>query len=71
MLVNVNTERRCYKVAVPKNKTSKQRKRKRRTHYKLSAPNLVACSKCHSLKLSHVVCKECGYYNGKEVVQIS
>ena len=57
-------------MAVPKSKVSKQRKRKRRTHYKLSAPNLVACKQCHALKLSHVVCKECGYYDGKEVIKV-
>lgn len=57
-------------MAVPTTKVSKQRQRKRRTHYKLSAPNLVECSKCHALKLSHVVCKDCGSYNGKEVVKV-
>ena len=30
------------KMAVPKRKTSKQRKRKRRTHYKLEVPGMVA-----------------------------
>lgn len=57
-------------MAVPKSKISKQRKHKRRTHYKLSAPNLVACPKCHALKLPHMVCKDCGTYNGKEVVKM-
>lgn len=56
-------------MAVPKRKTSKQRKNKRRTHFKLSAPGLVACPKCHSLKLAHRVCMECGYYDGKEVIK--
>jgi len=57
-------------MAVPKRKVSKQRRNKRRTHYKLSSPNLVECPKCHSLKLPHVVCKECGYYDGKEVIKV-
>lgn len=55
-------------MAVPKKKISKQRKHKRRTHYKLVTPGFVACPKCHALKLPHVVCKACGTYNGKEVV---
>ncbi|AZO95333.1 50S ribosomal protein L32 [Iocasia frigidifontis] len=55
-------------MAVPKRRTSKSRKRKRRTHWKLNAPNLVECPQCHELKLSHRVCPECGYYKGKEVV---
>lgn len=54
-------------MAVPKRHTSKTRKRKRRTHYKLSVPGLVTCSQCGASKLSHHVCKECGYYKGAEV----
>lgn len=57
-------------MAVPKRKVSRQRRDKRRTHYKLTAPELVECNHCHSLKLPHRVCKECGYYNGKEVVKV-
>ncbi|HEY8500902.1 MAG TPA: 50S ribosomal protein L32 [Clostridia bacterium] len=57
-------------MAVPKRKVSKQRRDKRRTHYKLAAPGLVECTHCHSLKLPHRVCKECGYYDGKEVVKV-
>lgn len=57
-------------MAVPKRKTSKQRKHKRRTHYKLAMPGLATCSQCHALKVPHQVCKECGYYDGKEVIQV-
>ena len=57
-------------MAVPKNKISKQRKRKRRTHYKLATPGFVACPKCHELKLPHLVCKACGSYDGKEIVKV-
>ncbi len=55
-------------MAVPKRKTSKSRKRKRRTHWKLKNPNLVECPQCHELKLSHRVCPSCGYYKGREVI---
>jgi len=57
-------------MAVPKRKVSKQRRDKRRTHYKLTAPGLVECSHCHALKLPHRVCQECGYYKGKEVLNV-
>ena len=56
-------------MAVPKQKTSKTRKRKRRTHKNLTAPNLVECDQCHEPKLSHRVCPECGYYKGRKVKQ--
>ena len=33
----------------PKNKSSKARRDKRRANWKMSAPNLVKCSKCGKL----------------------
>ena len=35
----------------PKNKTSKARRDKRRANWKMSAPNLVRCSKCGELMM--------------------
>lgn len=58
-------------MAVPKRKTSKARRDKRRNNvWKLQAPALVKCSQCGELKLAHRMCKNCGYYNGREVVKI-
>jgi len=56
-------------VAVPQRRTSKTAKRKRRTHFKLNVPGMVVCPNCGEMKLSHRVCKECGHYNGKVVLQ--
>jgi len=55
-------------MAVPKRRTSKSRKRKRRTHWKLNTPNLAECPQCHELILPHRVCPDCGHYKGEEVV---
>ena len=52
----------------PKNKSSKARRDKRRANWKMSAPNLVKCSKCGALMMPHRVCKACGSYNKKEFV---
>ncbi len=49
---------------------SKTRRRKRRTHYKISVPGMVVCPNCGELKLSHRVCPECGFYSGKQVAEI-
>lgn len=57
-------------MAHPKRKTSRSRGRKRRTHQKVSVPSLVACSHCRRLKPNHMVCPFCGYYKGKEVIEI-
>jgi large subunit ribosomal protein L32 len=56
------------KMAVPFRRTSKTRKNKRRTHYKLQVPGMVECPNCGEMKLAHRVCPSCGTYKGKEVV---
>ncbi len=57
-------------MAVPKRKTSKQRKNTRRSAtYKLTAPGMAECPQCHAQKLTHRICPECGYYNGRKVVE--
>jgi large subunit ribosomal protein L32 len=55
-------------MAVPKQKTSKQRKRTRAANWKASAPALTECPQCHAQKLSHRIC-ECGYYKNKKLVE--
>ncbi|MCD6482287.1 MAG: 50S ribosomal protein L32 [Candidatus Izimaplasma sp.] len=57
-------------MAVPKRRTSKSVKRKRRTHFKLNVPGMVVCPNCGEMKLAHRVCKECGYYGGKTVIEV-
>jgi len=57
-------------MAVPKNKTSKARRDKRRANaFKLEAPGMVKCS-CGEYVLSHRICKACGKYDGKERIKI-
>lgn len=55
-------------MAVPKRKWSKARSRRGRSHYTVKAPVLTTCPQCKALKMPHYVCKQCGYYNGREVV---
>ena len=56
-------------MAVPKRKTSKARRDKRRSNvWKLDAPTLVRCKQCGAYTVPHKVCAECGYYKGKQVV---
>ncbi|MDT2767908.1 MULTISPECIES: 50S ribosomal protein L32 [Globicatella] len=56
-------------MAVPKRKTSKASKRKRRTHFKLEVPGMNTCPECGELKLSHRVCPSCGFYDGKNTAK--
>ncbi len=57
-------------MALPKRRHSKARGRKRRTHWKINFPKLVVCPRCKQLKLPHQVCGFCGYYRGKQVIEI-
>ena len=55
-------------MAVPKRKVSKSRRDKRKANWKISVPSVVECPHCHEKKIAHQVCKNCGYYDGKEVI---
>jgi large subunit ribosomal protein L32 len=58
-------------MAVPKRRTSKSRKNKRRAHDALPAPTRAKCSQCGEAKLPHRVCRECGYYDGVVRIEIA
>lgn len=54
----------------PKNKSSKARRDSRRANWKMSAPALVKCSHCGEFMMPHRVCKACGYYDKKSIVEV-
>jgi len=55
-------------MANPKRRHSKQRRNKRRTHYKATAPTLGKCQHCGSTIQWHRVCPYCGYYRNRPVL---
>jgi large subunit ribosomal protein L32 len=55
----------------PKWRWSKTRTRKRRTHDKLTAPQLSICSACGAAVEYHRVCPACGSYRGKQAMTIA
>ncbi len=57
-------------MAVPKKRTSKQRKRKRRTHYKAEPVMVSTCPKCGDPRVPHRICPSCGYYRDEQVFEI-
>jgi large subunit ribosomal protein L32 len=58
-------------MAVPKFKTSKKRSRRRRAeNMKISLSSLAVCSNCGNMKLPHRVCPKCGFYRGKQILEI-
>lgn len=60
-------------MAVPKCKVSKARRDSRRSaNSKLSETGLVKCSNpdCNEMVQPHRVCKVCGFYDGKKVLNV-
>ena len=56
-------------MAQPKRRWSKARTHaKREQHGKKNNQHFQACPRCHEPIMPHRVCKNCGYYDGKEVV---
>jgi len=51
-------------------KRTKQQKRERRAHISLSRNTLAVCPKCGSPVRQHRVCTNCGYYKGRDVMQL-
>ena len=55
---------------VPKRRTSKARKGKRRSHHALAPVQTVVCKQCGHATLPHAVCSNCGHYRGRQVVAV-
>ncbi|MGI9038139.1 MAG: 50S ribosomal protein L32 [Gemmatimonadota bacterium] len=58
-------------MAVPKRRTSKQRKRKRRGGQVIAkSPPTQSCGRCGDPHRPHHVCPSCGYYGEREVLRV-
>ena len=57
-------------MAVPKQRHTKSRRNKRRANIFLKSPVLAICKKCGKPVLPHIVCLNCGYYKGVEVIDV-
>ena len=54
-------------MAVPKRKTSKSRRDKRRSHHSIKTVNIIEDKKSGEFRLSHHVDLKTGYYKGRQV----
>lgn len=57
-------------MAVPKQRHTKSRRNKRRMHLWLKKPVLSLCPKCGKPALPHTICQNCGYYKGREIIDV-
>ena len=55
-------------MAVPKRKTSKSRRNKRRSHLRLPTINIIEDKKSGEFRLSHHIDLKTGIYNGKQIL---
>lgn len=56
-------------MAVPKRKTSKSKRDKRRSHDALGTPPTSTCPQCGAPKVPHRICGACGSYKGRTVIE--
>ncbi|MBN2527837.1 MAG: 50S ribosomal protein L32 [Deltaproteobacteria bacterium] len=58
-------------MAVPKKKTSKARRdRRRANHDRVSQPAISDCKECGAPTVPHQACPECGVYRGRQVIEL-
>ena len=57
-------------MALPKRKHCQARRDKRRSHWKALVPGLTRCPQCARAIPSHRICPHCGYYRGRQVVNV-
>jgi large subunit ribosomal protein L32 len=55
---------------VPPKRLSKGRTRSRRAHHALTPPMLTTCSQCKKPTKPHMACPSCGYYRGRNVLNL-
>jgi large subunit ribosomal protein L32 len=55
-------------MSVPKQHHTKQRRARGRKRFAVKPKTAQKCPKCGSPVLSHQVCKKCGFYKGREIV---
>ena len=55
-------------MAVPKRKTSKSKRNKRRSHHRLDPINIIEDKKSGEFRLSHHIDLKTGIYDGKQIL---
>lgn len=57
-------------MAVPKNNHTSSHRNRRRMHLFVKPTVLSVCPKCKKAIRSHTVCLSCGFYKGKEIINV-
>ncbi|MGH2354307.1 MAG: 50S ribosomal protein L32 [Chloroflexota bacterium] len=54
--------------ALPKKKVSRRRRDNRRSHIRITPPQLVDCPNCQRRIVGYQACPHCGQYRGRQVL---
>ena len=57
-------------MATPKKKTPKNKSASRASQGKTHPSTYSECPQCHQAKLPHRVCGNCGYYAGRQAIEV-
>lgn len=57
-------------MAVQQRRVTHSRKGMRRSHHHLETPILTLCKKCGKKNIPHRVCKHCGFYKDKMILNV-
>lgn len=57
-------------MAVPKRRTSRTKRNKRRAHDAAIVPQWISCPQCGEPTRPHRVCSNCGTYRDRKVVEV-
>lgn len=57
-------------MGLPSHHHTSSRRDRRRAHHALGQTGVSTCQKCKAPVLPHIVCKNCGSYNGKLVLNV-
>ena len=57
-------------MGVPRARRTKSKQGNRRSHLALKKRVLASCAKCGTKTMPHMVCYNCGYYKGRQIVDV-
>ena len=52
-------------------RATRSHRNNRRSHHALTAGRVSKCSNCGAAHKSHAVCMNCGWYNGRKVLDLA
>jgi len=55
---------------VPKQRSSKSRRRSSLAQWKVSLPSMRPCSNCGAIGFDHFACTQCGKYDNRDVINL-